>query len=105
MKIAIPTNEPSKNGNLFDKFGRSPYFLVYDTDSKSTKVIENKSIYATSGAGSQTAHILLKEGINAIIIDTIGPKARDILLKSKITIFDGIKGTTKENLENFDSNI
>jgi len=102
MKIAIPTNEPSIEGTLFNKFGRSPYFIFYDTDNKSTKYIENKSTHSSSGAGSQTAQILIKEGINTVIIDTIGPKAKNILQRAGILILEGIKGSNKKNLENFD---
>ena len=103
MKIAIPTDQPSIDGKLFDKFGRAPYFITYDTESKEMDFIENKSLKSTSGAGSQTAQILIKKGINTVIIDTIGPKAKKLILKAGILIFEGIKGTNKANLENFDS--
>ena len=103
MKIAIPTDKPSLEGTLFNKFGRAPYFLLYDTEIKSTKFVENNSIHSVSGAGSQTAQLLIKEKINIVVIDTIGPKAQDIVQNAGITIIEGINGTIKENLENFDS--
>ena len=103
MKIAIPTDMPSIEGSLFDKFGRAPYFIFYDTNTKTTKYVENKSVHASSGAGSQTAQTLIRAGINTVIIHTIGPKAKSLLERAGIIIFEGIKGTSKENLENFDS--
>lgn len=103
MKIAIPTDEPSIEGNLFNKFGRAPYFLFYDTNTKKTKFVENKSVQSSSGAGSQTAQTLIKEGINTVIIDTIGPKAKNLLERAGVIIFEGIKGSIVINMANFDS--
>lgn len=103
MKIAIPTDKPSIDGALFNKFGRAPYFLLYDTESKVIKFIENKSISSVSGAGSQTAQLLIRERINVVVIDIIGPKAENVIKKAGITIIEGIKGSVKENLENFDT--
>ena len=34
MKIAIPVDEKSLESNVCVSFGRAPYFLIYDTESK-----------------------------------------------------------------------
>ena len=34
MKIAIPVDEKSVDSNVCVSFGRTPYFLIYDVDTK-----------------------------------------------------------------------
>jgi len=34
MKIAIPVDEKSLESNVCVSFGRAPYFLIYDTETK-----------------------------------------------------------------------
>ena len=34
MKIAIPVDEKSLESNVCVSFGRAPYYLIYDTETK-----------------------------------------------------------------------
>jgi predicted Fe-Mo cluster-binding NifX family protein len=34
MKIAIPVDEKTLESNVCASFGRTPYFLIYDTETK-----------------------------------------------------------------------
>ena len=41
MKIAIPIDEKDTNNLVSVSFGRAPYYLIYDTESKAAEYIEN----------------------------------------------------------------
>jgi predicted Fe-Mo cluster-binding NifX family protein len=43
MRIAIPVDEKSIKTSVCQSFGRAPYFLIYDTDSKESKFIDNNA--------------------------------------------------------------
>ena len=34
MKIAFPVNEKSIEADIYDSYGRAPYFVIYNTISK-----------------------------------------------------------------------
>ena len=41
MKIAIPADEKKIDSTVCQSFGRTPYFLIYDTDKESADFIDN----------------------------------------------------------------
>ena len=40
MKIAIPVDEKTLESNVCVSFGRTPYFLIYDVETKESIFIE-----------------------------------------------------------------
>ena len=53
MKIAIPVEDKSIEGNICQSFGRSPYFLIYDTGSEESVFLNNTAAASQGGAGSR----------------------------------------------------
>lgn len=90
MKIAIPIiNKNDSKYKINDKFGRCRFFYVYDIDNNSNSIIDNDdNIRSAHGSGVQTSSMLAQNGIGAVIVKQIGPKAQDILLKSNIKIYE-----------------
>lgn len=41
MKIAVSASEPDLNGSVDPRFGRSPYFLLIETDTMEFEAIQN----------------------------------------------------------------
>lgn len=41
MKIAIPVDEKTLESNVCVSFGRTPYFLIYDVETKESIFIDN----------------------------------------------------------------
>ena len=52
MKIAIPVDDASMDTTICVSFGRAPYFLIYDTESKNAKFISNSAAASQGGAGN-----------------------------------------------------
>jgi predicted Fe-Mo cluster-binding NifX family protein len=84
MKIAISVTAAGEAATLEMRFGRCPYFAVYDSESKEFEWFENAGIKATSGAGTGAAQALINRDINVVISGQFGPKAVQVLEAAKI---------------------
>ena len=59
MKIAIPVDEKTLESNVCVSFGRTPYFLIYDVETKESIFIDNSAAASTGGAGIKAAQIIV----------------------------------------------
>lgn len=103
MKVAISSTDKNIESDIFDTFGRCPYFIIAEIkDGKIEKIetIENKGINQNSGAGIYTAQLMAENNVNAIITANIGPKALDIFKQLSIEIYSG-EGIVKDILQAF----
>ncbi len=79
MKIAISATRPGDGATLERRFGRCPFFAVYDSEAKTFEWYENEGIKAASGAGTGAAQSLLDRGVEVVISGQFGPKAMAVL--------------------------
>ncbi len=105
MKIALTISEKNENSTVDPRFGRAPYFLIYDDTTGEKKIIDNsQNLNAMQGAGIQAAQNLLKENPNVLITGNVGPKAFKMLFP-KVKIFTGAAGlTVDEAIRKFKNN-
>ncbi|RLB70828.1 MAG: diguanylate cyclase [Deltaproteobacteria bacterium] len=89
MKIAISTTAAGEAAILEMRFGRCPYFAVYDSESKEFEWFENAGIKATSGAGTGAAQALINRNIDIVISGQFGPKAVQVLEAAQIKMLLG----------------
>jgi len=87
MKIAISVTRPGDEATLEMRFGRCPYFAVYDSESENFDWYENEGIKAASGAGTGAAQALLDRGVEAVISGQFGPKAVQVLEAGGVKMF------------------
>lgn len=99
MKVAISSNGTSLESSIDTRFGRCPYFIVYDTDSDTFSHLENQSRQAMGGAGIQAAQMIVNEDVEAVITGNIGPNAYKVLSAASLNIYSGVIGTVKEALD------
>lgn len=105
MKIAITALEPHINSLVDERFGRSKYILIYDSNTKNLEVIDNiQNSNLSSGAGIQTASLILEKNVDAILTGRVGFKALDILKKSNVKIVENISGNCQNAINNFLNN-
>ncbi len=104
MKIAVTTSGENLSSPLDSRFGRTPKFLIYDTDKEEFYVIDNtQNLNAPQGAGIQAAQNVAKEGVSAVITGHCGPKAFHVLKTAGIKVFYSNAKTVSEALEEFKS--
>jgi len=99
MKIGISSTGTSLESNVDMRFGRCPYFIIYDTESNDFEHIENQSRQAMGGAGIQAAQMIIDKKVGAVITGNVGPNAYRVLSSANIKVYSGITGTVKDAIE------
>lgn len=104
MKIAITTQGQDLDSKIDPRFGRTKYFVVFDTDSGKYEKLDNGvNLNAMSGAGIQAASNVINTGATAVITGHVGPKAATTLKAGGIKIFLTTTGTVADALAEFKS--
>ena len=95
MKIALT----SENGKIFQHFGHTETFLVYQIENG--KVVDKKEVSA-NGKGHGALSVLLNElKVNVLICGGIGGGAQSALAEMGIKLYGGVSGSCDEAVENY----
>lgn len=90
MKIAIPYD----NGQIFQHFGRTEFFKVYDAEEGRTV---SSQVVSTNGQGhGALAGVLEGLGAEVLICGGIGGGARSALEAAGIRLYGGVSGSADE---------
>jgi len=101
MEIAVSSDGTTLESNVDPRFGRCPYYIIYDTESDEFKSVENKSGQAAGGAGIQAAQTILDMKVESVITGNIGPNAFRVLSAASIKVYSGATGSVKDAVEKF----
>ncbi len=97
MIIAIPLDESKEN--VCVSFGRAPYFLLHNTDTRVSDVVVNPAAQAQGGAGIKTAQLVADRPSGALITVRCGQNAAEVLLAADITVYKSNGSTVAGNLQ------
>ena len=103
MKIAITSAGSDLNSNVDPRFGRTPYFLIVDTDTMQFEAIENPNVNAMGGAGIQSAQLVANKGVEVVLTGSCGPNAFQTLQAAGTKVITGVVGTVSEAIERYKS--
>lgn len=101
MKIAIPVDEKTLDSNVCASFGRTPYFLIYDTETKESVFIDNSAAASTGGAGIKAAQTIVDHKANALLTPRCGQNAADVIKSADIKIFKTKSASVKDNIADY----
>ena len=101
MKIAIPVDEKSLDSNVCVSFGRTPYFLIYDVDTKESVFLDNSAAASTGGAGIKAAQTIVDNKANVLLTPCCGENAAEVLKSADIEIFKTTSASVKDNIDAF----
>ena len=101
MKIAIPVDEKRLESNVCVSFGRTPYFLIYESDTEDSVFLKNSAVTSTGGAGIKAAQMVVDQQVNVILTPRLGENAANILNAAEIKIYKTIPGSAKANIDAF----
>lgn len=104
MKLAIPVGGKDLEKKVNPSFGRTPYFLIYDTETQEEVYLENSAAGTQGGAGVKAAQIVVDSKVEAILTPQCGKNAAEVLEESGIKLYKTREGSVKENLEDFAAN-
>jgi predicted Fe-Mo cluster-binding NifX family protein len=72
MLIAVSVKKPDLSADLSDAFGRSEYFLLFDSEMNASEFVHNPYSSELGGAGIQSARLLIERNIETLITTFIG---------------------------------
>lgn len=102
MKVAFTTSGNDLNAPLDSRFGRAPKFLVYDLDTNTFSVIDNRqNLNAAQGAGIQSAETVARSGAGGVVTGHCGPKAFRVLSAAGVGVFTTDAPTVAAALERY----
>ena len=104
MKLCITSQGKTLDSKIEPRFGRSPYFIIYDTDTDDFEVIENQNVAASSGVGIKSGQLVSDKKIHVVLTGQVGPKALDALQAANIDIVTDVvsgTGTVKEVIDKY----
>ena len=93
MRIAVTY----ENGEVFQHFGHTERFKVYDIENGAVKTA---TVVNTNGSGhGALADVLHKIGVDTLICGGIGGGAKNALTAANIKLFAGVSGDTDKAVE------
>lgn len=79
MKIAMPVDDKSMETTVSQSFGRTPYFLIYDTESKESIFLDNGAAASQGGAGIKAAQSIVDNKVSALLTPRCGENAAQVI--------------------------
>lgn len=101
MKIVIPTDQNIIETGVCPSFGRTPYFLVYNTDNKQAEFLDNSAAAIAGGAGIKAAQSIVDAKAEIVLTPRCGENAATVLYGAKIKIYKTINGSAMYNINAF----
>ncbi len=101
MKIAIPVDEKSMGTNVCVSFGRTPYFLIYDTESKESSFINNSAASSSGGAGIKAAQTVVDSRADVLLTPRCGENAAAVIKAAGIKIYKTTGVFVNDNIDAF----
>ena len=98
MIIAIPVNENSENPTVCASFGRTPFFLFYNTETNTSTTETNMAADAQGGAGIKAAQFVIDRGAAAVITPRCGENAAQVFKAADIKIYKSSGADAGQNL-------
>ncbi len=101
MKIAIPTDENTNQTAVCISFGRTPFFMLYDTDAKNASFMNNAAAASQGGAGIKAAQSIVDSNVEVLLTPRCGDNAVEVLNAAGIKLYKTTDGSAMDNIEAF----
>jgi predicted Fe-Mo cluster-binding NifX family protein len=101
MKIAIPVDEKNMEASVCISFGRTPYFMIYDTESNKGSFLDNSAAASQGGAGIKAAQFLVDNKADVLLTPRCGENAAQVIKAADIKIYKTMPGSAKDNVNAF----
>jgi predicted Fe-Mo cluster-binding NifX family protein len=103
MKLCVTSTGKDIDAKVDPAFGRAAYFLIIDTDTNATEVIENIAATQGQGAGIAAAQIVSDKAVDGVLTGAVGGNALNAFRAAGIKLYVGASSqdTVKEALAKF----
>ncbi|PKM51217.1 MAG: dinitrogenase iron-molybdenum cofactor biosynthesis protein [Firmicutes bacterium HGW-Firmicutes-7] len=99
MKIAIPVDDKSVETHICQSFGRTQYFLIYDTETKEKIFLDNRAAGSQGGAGIKAAQTVVDNNVNVLLTPRCGENAAGVIKAGNIKIYKTISESIQDNIQ------
>ncbi|ADE35810.1 NifB/NifX family molybdenum-iron cluster-binding protein [Methanohalophilus mahii] len=103
MKICITSKNNTSDSEIETRFGRTPYFIIADTENGEFEAVGNPAAGATGGAGIQAAQEVAKMKADVLITGNVGPNAYEVLSTAGIEVVTTSGVSVKEAIEQYNN--
>ena len=93
MKIAVTYD----NGNVFQHFGKTEYFKLYEVEDN--KVVSSEVMSSNGTGHGALAGLLAERSVEVLICGGLGGGAQAALAEAGIEVCSGAKGDTDQAVE------
>ncbi len=101
MKIAIPVEDKKLETSVCQSFGRALYFLIYDTETKESIIIDNSATASQGGAGIKAAQTIIDNKVSVLLTPRCGENAAEVLNAAGIKIYKTRDASAMDNINAF----
>ena len=102
MRIAVTATAPDPDALMDERFGRAPWFLIYDSKTGEWTTVDNQENRNTGrGAGISSAEAVARGGAEVLLTGHCGPKAMDALNRAGVRVVEGQEGTARSAVQTF----
>jgi predicted Fe-Mo cluster-binding NifX family protein len=98
MKVIVPVESKSLDAPVCPSFGRTPLFVLFDTESGNHEFLDNGAAASQGGAGIKAAQMLVDSGAAALITYRCGENAAEVLNTANVKMYKAQDGSVAENL-------
>lgn len=105
MKIVIPVDGNQMDSGVCVSFGRTPFFLVYDMETKEKAFIENAAAHSQGGAGIMAAQIVVDTKADVLLTPRCGQNAADVIKASGMNMYKTTSTNIVESIEAFEKGL
>jgi predicted Fe-Mo cluster-binding NifX family protein len=101
MKIAISAEEETRDSLVDPRFGRCPFFTIYDSTKDTMQAIPNSAMGQMHGAGIHAAQMLLDIGVEVVLTGNLGPNAFNVLIQGGMKTFRVNPGDVNQAIQQY----
>jgi predicted Fe-Mo cluster-binding NifX family protein len=80
-------------------FGRTPYFLIFDTDTKESRFLDNSAAASQGGAGIKAAQMIADQGVAAVLTPRCGDNAAQVFQAAGIKLYRTRNDVISDNID------
>ena len=101
MRIAIPVDDNTMNTSICISFGRTPYFLIYDTETQNAVFLDNSAVALQGGAGIKASQTIVDNKADVLLTPRCGENAAEVLRAANVKIYETDGNKLMQNIEFF----
>jgi len=87
MVLMISSQQGTLDSPVEARFGRSPWFIRYDIETKQWEAFQNPGVNESGGAGIAAAQFAVNQKANVVISGNFGPNAAQVFKKANIDMY------------------